>query len=96
MWGWLSLFITYLVIETLLLGMGVVVGFLLHWLWPAVDLGIAILIGVVATGFSAHFYGRLMSSMEEKQLIDELDQEIISRAPTYVMPLPPKGKRRRR
>ena len=55
----------YLVICVLLLAPGVGIGFLLHWVLPEVDLGIGILIGVVATGFSTHFFVRATASLAE-------------------------------
>jgi NhaP-type Na+/H+ or K+/H+ antiporter len=41
------MFIVYLLIKAVLLAIGVGIGFLLHWMLPAVDLGIGILIGRV-------------------------------------------------
>ena len=55
---------TYLLIKIFLIGVGVGVGVVLHWLLPAVDLGMAILIGVIATGLSIHFYTRLTAFMD--------------------------------
>jgi hypothetical protein len=43
---------------------GMVLGYLLHRLFPAVDLGIGILIGLVVTGLSVHFFVRLISFLE--------------------------------
>ncbi len=42
--------LVYLVLKLVLLALGIGVGWLLHWLIPAIDLGLGVLIGVVATG----------------------------------------------
>ena len=44
----------YLLIKLFLIGMGSAIGFLLHWLVPAIDVGVGILIGVVASGMAIH------------------------------------------
>ena len=61
----------YLVILVLLLSVGVGVGFVLHWLIPGVDMGLAILIGVIASGLAIHFYGRLTGLFEGAELLDD-------------------------
>lgn len=75
--------LVYLVINLFLLGLGLGLGFLLHWVLPTVDLGVGILIGVVTTGFATHFFVRLNHLSEEVD--DEaLVQEIASRMRTRV------------
>jgi divalent metal cation (Fe/Co/Zn/Cd) transporter len=71
----LGLFIIYLLIKAVLLGIGIGIGFLLHWMLPVVDLGIGILIGVVATGIAVHFFTQLMASLNEFRE-QEIEQEI--------------------
>ena len=44
----------YLLVKTFLIALGVGIGFLLHWIVPAIDVGMGVLIGVVATGFSIY------------------------------------------
>ncbi len=61
----------YLLIKAVLLGVGIGIGFLLHWLMPSVDLGVAMLIGVVTTGLSLHYFARLTTL-----LITEPDDNI--------------------
>ncbi len=95
---WLGILFLFLLIEALLLGAGIGIGFLLHRLLPAVDLGVGILIGVVTTGFAVYFYGRLLAALqahEDQQAIEELEQEIIPRIFT-MGPLPSERKRKRR
>src|SRR3954470_3264629 len=83
------------------LGLGLGLGFLLHWIIAAVDLGVAILIGVVVTGLSLHFFIRLMlqpPALEPLDLIEELDlePEPSPRLRLYpVAPLPPRRRRRK-
>ena len=78
----------YLVIKVFLLGVGSAVGFLLHWMVPAVDLGSSILIGVVATGLSVHFFGKLTAALGA---YDEEGGPV-----TFYAVSPPQTKRRRR
>jgi hypothetical protein len=63
--------VLYLIILVLLLGVGVGVGFVLHWLIPGVDMGLAILIGVITSGMAIHFYGRLTGLIEGAEPLDE-------------------------
>ncbi|HEX6607174.1 MAG TPA: hypothetical protein VF276_09700 [Chloroflexia bacterium] len=63
--------VIYLVILVLLLVVGVGVGFVLHWLIPGVDMGLAVLIGVLTSGMAIHFYGRLTGLIEEAEPLDE-------------------------
>lgn len=56
--GFLTIFLP---IMGVLVGFGMGVGVLIHWLVPAIDIGVGTLIGVVATGFSLLFFGRLMT-----------------------------------
>ena len=71
----IGLFIVYLLIKAVLFGIGIGIGFLLHWMLPTVDLGLGILIGVVATGISFHFFTQLVNSLNEFHE-QELEQEI--------------------
>jgi hypothetical protein len=68
--------IIYLIIKIFLLGLGIGIGFLLHWLLPAVDLGMGILIGVAATAASLHFHTRALNALNEYEVDeDENDSE---------------------
>ena len=57
----LGFLMIFLPILGVLVGLGMGVGVLVHWLVPAIDIGVGTLIGVVATGFSLLFFGRLMT-----------------------------------
>jgi hypothetical protein len=59
--AFLGLLMMYLLFNLGLIALGVGIGFLLHWMLPSVDLGTAILIAVVVTGFSIHYFIRLLS-----------------------------------
>jgi hypothetical protein len=85
----------YLLIKLVLIALGSVTGFLLHWLMPSVDLGMAILIGLVASGLAIHFFARI-SSMP--LLSDDPEPEVLDpEPPIYIMPpLPPLTRQRRR
>jgi hypothetical protein len=56
--------IFYVLIKLFIVALGVGFGFLLRWLLPAIELGTAVLIGVIATGLSIHFLGRLIAFAE--------------------------------
>ena len=90
----LGLLAIYGVIKLILLALGFAIGLLLHWLIPSIDLGIGVLIGVVATGFSVQFFGRITSLP-----LPDFSQDMEPEPPpsiVYVDPLPERRKGRRR
>lgn len=99
----LSTLLIYGLFNLFFLGLGLALGFLLHWIIAAVDLGVAILIGVVVTGLSLHFFIQLMLRrpvLEPLDFDDELDLELEPepgpRLRVYpVAPLPPRRRRRK-
>ena len=63
---WLSILLV------LLLGFGIAVGFVLHWLIPAIDLGIGALIGMLAVVCVIDLFSKLMSFMaREREAVDD-------------------------
>jgi len=70
----LLIVVLYLVILILIVCLGIAIGFLLYWILPGVDLGITILVGVVATGFCLDFVARLVSSYNSFAEDDEIDR----------------------
>ncbi len=95
MWVLLSLIVLYLFINVLLLAAGVGLGYLLRWLMPAVDLGAAILIGIVSTAISTYFFVRVISArVTESGGEDEPGTE--DEGPILVYPMPPMPGRRPR
>ena len=54
--GMLGFVLIFAVVNLLLVGVATGVGLLLHWLLPAVDLGLAILIALLAAGMSAYVF----------------------------------------
>jgi hypothetical protein len=87
-----SFLLIYLIIKLVILGVGAAVGFLLHWLLPEVNLGTALLTGVVATGLSTHFFIRLMAVVQDF----EADEHEERRPITLFAIEPPRTPRRRR
>lgn len=85
----------YLLIKLFLLGVGIGVGFLLHWLLPAIDLGSGVLIGVVATGLTLHFFGRLLALVDSEPE-PVLSPETMQRITYLIDPAPPRRSRRRK
>jgi hypothetical protein len=83
-----------------ILALGAGLGFLLHWLLPAIDLGLGFLIGVVVTGFSIHFFSRLIIALytyePPKQEEEEQFPEITVNPWWAGLPPRRRGKRRQR
>lgn len=88
-----------LVISSVLIALGVGVGTILHWLVPAIDLGVGTLIGIAAL-LSAFSVLRSVNSMVLEQEREDEGIEIIPGprpgSVTYLLdPLPPLPGRRR-
>ena len=78
------------------IAIGLGVGFLLHWLVPAIDLGMATLIGVVTLGGCFLWLSRI-STLEALYGHDDIDQsESTWSTPPAAEPRPSRRKRRRR
>lgn len=93
-WSLLGGFVVYMVIKLVLLGVGIGLGFVLHWLIPAIDVGMGVLIGVIATGVSIFFFGRL-STLRDVDLVDGMEPELLQSI-AYLMGPPPRRRRSRR
>lgn len=91
----LGSFLIYLVIKLFLLSVASAVGFLLHWLIPTIDLGIGLLIGLLATGMTLHFFGRLTSWLRWYSLVDDRIEPDFSPPPVMIVE-PPTRRRGRR
>jgi hypothetical protein len=89
-----SMLILFLVILTVLLCVGSGIGFLLHWVLPSVDMGVAILIGVVTSGISIRFISGLMSRIPEEGY--EIEDEDRESGRIYLIEPPSLRRRRRR
>lgn len=84
----------YLLVKTFLIALGIGIGFLLHWIVPAIDVGMGVLIGVVATGFSIYFFGRI-SALPDPSTLEDLEPETVSPVTYIIDPIPPLPRRRR-
>jgi len=76
----LAVIVVLTLILLLVCGLGIGIGFLLHWLFPAIDLGMAVLIGVVASGWAIHFFVRLYNTVDtimEHERDSELDEVVV-------------------
>ena len=91
----LGFLLLYLLINLGVIAAGVGIGFLLRRLLPSVDPGSSILIGVVTTGFSLHYFARLMSL---GPVVDAVEDEEDDTPPPVVFypPAPPRSGRKRR
>ena len=58
--GFLLLLTGFIFINLGLISIGVVFGFLFHWIFPSIDLGMSMLIAVISTGFSIHYFLRFL------------------------------------
>ncbi len=91
----LGTLLIYLAIKLFLLTVASVVGFLLHWLLPTIDIGIGLLIGLLATGMTLHFFGRLTSWLRLYSLVDDpIEPDFLP--PPVVIVEPPTRRRGRR
>jgi len=79
----------YLLFNVLLIALGI--GFFLHWILPAVEIGMSILIGVVASGISLHFGIQLNSFLG-----DYVEEELFLEELSEITPPPPRQKRQRK
>ncbi len=79
----------YLLFNVLLIALGI--GFFLHWILPAVEIGMSILIGVVASGISLHFGIQLNSFLG-----DYVEEELFLEELSEITPPPPRQKHQRR
>jgi hypothetical protein len=82
----------FLLIGAVLLGFGVALGFLLHWLLPSVELGIGILIGIITLALTAQLFMRTMSL----PLLDDEPEYAESLTPQRIVTLIPDSPPRRR
>ena len=68
----------YLLFNVLLIALGIGIGLFLHWILPAVEIGMSILIGVIASGISMHFGIRLNNFLadyaEEALFMEEMSE----------------------
>lgn len=96
----LGLMLLYVVLQALLLGVSVAIGFLLQWFIPDVSIGTGILVGMFSTVASAHYFVRLIR-FASTHVLEELDSSDLDENEDEAIPelhiaLPPLIKRRRR
>src|SRR5262245_47205531 len=92
----LGALLIYGAICALLLALGAGIGFLLHWILPSIDLGIGMLIGVLAIGFTAQLFARVSSMPLDDPLDEDISIEPLTpQRITYLID-PPTPRRRRR
>ena len=61
----------FLLLLSVVLGCGLLLGVLVHWLVPAIDLGIGTLSSLVAMGVALWTFGRLMALLPESWEAEE-------------------------
>lgn len=91
--GFLAIF---LLIVGVLVGCGMGIGALVHWLVPAIDMGVGTLIGIVAMGFSLQLYGRLMTTLPDPDEEEDTEAPAAWRTTPHRFQLTVSRRRRRR
>ena len=92
----------FFAIIVFLVGLGLGIGALLHWLVPAIGMEAGTLIGVVATGIGTYFFARLMALNSAPDPLEIAPEEIIRSGVTIypslptLPPLPSRRGRKRR
>lgn len=94
----LGLLIFYFAIQLLLLVVSVVIGVGLHWCFPAMNIGIGILIGLLSSIASAYGILKLMRAASEDgvDLFGDTDEDQEEAESEVCLTLPPVTKPRRR
>ena len=59
----LGMIAVYLIFKLILLALAIGIGFLLHWILPGVDLGMCILLGLMASGISIYFFAGVIERL---------------------------------
>lgn len=91
----LGLLALYALVHRWVVASGVLIGLVLRWMLPSVGLGTGILIGVVSTGLSVHYFLRLLSFVEDFDLTRDEDDDLSP--PVQVFPVgPPRSVRKRK
>ena len=93
----LGLLALYILVNLGVLASGVGIGLVFRWMLPSVGLGTGILIGVVSTGLSVHYFLRIMSFIEYFDLTRDEDDDFLPPIQVYsVEPTRSVRKRKRR
>jgi len=89
--------IMYLVIKIILLMLAIGFGLSIHWIFPQVDLGMAILIGLIATWAAINLYLRALSAVDDNDEETDEDTEGGREPVIYrISPLQKPGRRKRK
>jgi hypothetical protein len=89
----LGVFAVYGIIKVVLLLLGFAVGWLIHWLIPSIEFGMAVLIGVVASGFSIMFFSRIATPFPYWNTFDDITPE---ESPVAIIESPASVRRKNR
>ena len=71
----LFFFLFFLLLLVLMGGAGIGIGFLLHWLVPAIGVDIGTLIAVIALGWTLYFFLRIMNALSVISYGETADSE---------------------
>jgi len=70
----LGILIVYLVLQTILLAVGVGVGFALHWCVPGLTVDMGVLVGMLSAFASAYFLAKMMRA----KYIDTIGEQFLA------------------
>ncbi|HEV2968516.1 MAG TPA: hypothetical protein VGY55_00925 [Pirellulales bacterium] len=93
--GTFAIFVTA---QAILAGFGIGEGFLIHLAIPAVDLNVAIFVGVAAAITMAHFMVQVLNAVASRRLDEDASEnrEDDEAPPTFYVPVPPMHRQRPR
>ena len=104
LWLLLLFFVGFALALVFLLGCGGAIGWLLHRFWPAIDVGMSMLIGVVATSAAGVLFVKTLGSMVREvtgypppigdDWDEDDDDDDDDDSPVYITNLPPSVARR--
>ena len=66
--------VIFAVVLAVVLGLGLGLGWILHWVLPQIDLGLSLVIGMIAGVASLNFAARLVTSFNKAQEETELEE----------------------
>ncbi len=95
------LLIIFLVVLLLVGGLGIGIGFLLQWVFPAIELDMGIIAGVIIAGWTINFATRLINFLESsREMIEDSEETVrVQPYPWNIppdIPPPPRSKRKRK
>ena len=92
--GIFLLLLAFLLILGLVIGLGIGVGSLLHWLFPDIELGMAILVGTAMLGLVLYLFVQIFHALHKSQLA-QMREEWEEQGIVEIVTTPPSKRKRR-